>query len=281
MSEDVMDTQDPVVEPASEGQGAPSAEANNWYDTLAPEFKENPSIKKYKSPDEFVKGHLELTKLIGKDKIPVPGEKSKPEEWAMVYDRLGRPAKPEEYKLSEVELPEGLSVDESSLTAFKEHAHNIGLSQKQADDLWKFYTETQSNQYGQLAEQSQKVMQDAEKALRGEWGTAYSEKLSLADKVLKQAAGKDYDAIRAERGNDPKFIKMLANLGAKMSEDSLGGDSPQQFGKTPDEANAEIKKIQGEMISNPKHPLNDSFHPEHKIYKEKLDDLYRQANPNI
>jgi hypothetical protein len=276
MSEETVEpVEQPITQPA-EGEAKP-VESKAWYDTLSPEYRDNPSIKKYKSQDEFAKGFLEAQKFIGKEKLPLPGENAKPEEWAMVYDRLGRPAKPEEYKLSEVQLPEGLSIKEENLSAFKEHAHNLGLNQKQTDELWKFYSETQKQAFGEMVEQNQVQIQEAEKALRKEWGTAFSERLSLADKVLKQVAGEDYNDLRMKIGNDPKAIKMLAKLGASMSEDTLGVDNPKGFGKSPEEALSEIKRIQGEMISKKDHPLNDPFHPEHELMKKKIDDLYMQA----
>jgi len=274
------DTQAPVGEQDTQAPEATQATEKPWIESFSPEFRENPAITKYKSPDELAKGFLEAQKLVGKEKIPLPGENAKPEDWAMVYDRLGRPTKPEEYKLSDVKLPEGLQVEETYVQGFKAKAHELGFNNQQIDGLWKFYTDVQTQAYQKMVEDNQKANTEAEQSLRKEWGTAYQEKVALATKVLKLTAGDDFEVLKGKLGSDPLAIKFLANLGSKISEDSLG-DAPKAYGMTPDEAKAEISKIQGEMISNPKHPLNDQFHPENKLMKEKLDNLYRQANPEL
>ena len=59
------------------------------------------------------------------------------EDWEEVYSKLGRPAKPEDYKYSFSEE----EINQDQLKNFNETAHRIGLLPKQAERIIKFYNE--------------------------------------------------------------------------------------------------------------------------------------------
>ena len=48
---------------------------------------------------------------------------------------------------------------------------------------------------------------------------------------------------------------------------------------TPDEAKAEIKRIQGEAASNKEHAYNNKLHPEHAAIVKRLSYLHQMAYP--
>src|SRR5579885_1096121 len=76
-------------------------------------------------------------KLIGRDPetmVVIPGPDDA-EGWARLWQKLGRPEKPEEYKFAAPQLPEGLTLDESLHQAFTAKVHELGLSQRQAEQL--------------------------------------------------------------------------------------------------------------------------------------------------
>ena len=60
----------------------------------------------FKTPADLAKSWVNAQKLIGKEKIPLPGEKATKEDWDVVFSRLGRPEKPEGYTLPEIEVPD-------------------------------------------------------------------------------------------------------------------------------------------------------------------------------
>lgn len=269
-----MPEEEPVItENSEETQTQETQTEKSWLETLSPELRENPNVTKFKSPEDMAKSWIEAQRIIGKEKIPVPGEDAKPEDWDMVYDRLGRPKDADSYQLPEVEMPKGLEFEEENLKEFRAQAHKLGLTQKQVEGLFSYHADTQKQSYQQMVEQSEKDSQEAEKALRKEWGTAYGEKLQMANKALKMAAGDDFDKLNAKIGNDPVAIKALANLASKMSEDTLGPGNNKNFSRTPEAAKAEIAKLQKQLMGM------DSLDPERKFVREKLDVAYREAYP--
>ena len=44
----------------------------NWYDSLPDEYKSNPNVTKYKSQEELLNGHINLTKKIGEKGLTKP-----------------------------------------------------------------------------------------------------------------------------------------------------------------------------------------------------------------
>lgn len=246
----------------------------DWRTSLPNELRENPSLARYKGVSDLASAYLSAEKLVGHEKIIVPGKDAKPEDYnALVFDRLGRPKAAEEYALPTVELPEDFpKPDEATLTSFKTEAHRLGLLPHQVAGLYQWQMQQQVGQFGQFRESQTKGYEATQKALRTEWGAAYPERVALAQKVLKLASGKDYDALaQSGFGNDPRVIRALANLGAKISEDQLGEGTPRGLTQTPSEAQSEINRVMGDQ----KNPYFEPNHPEHKAAVEKMQSLFR------
>src|SRR3990167_5333183 len=60
---------------------------------------------------DVLKGYAEGQKMIG-GSVRIPTDQAKTEEWDQFFTKLGRPAKPEDYKLTKPEkLPDGVQWD--------------------------------------------------------------------------------------------------------------------------------------------------------------------------
>ena len=119
-----------------------------WLDTLPEEtrnaipeeYRGDPNVTKYKDIGEFFKGHKNLVETVGKKGVIVPGEKADPKEWEPVYNALGRPEKPEGYKITMPEkLHASIKPTPESQAEFHKIAHSLGLSNKSADGLNAWY----------------------------------------------------------------------------------------------------------------------------------------------
>ena len=109
----------------------------NWYDSLPDEYKSNPNVTKYKSQEELLNGHINLTKKIGEKGLTKP---ETDEDWNNAYAFLGKPETIESYKYTpNEELPDEIQLDEQMATSFKEVAHEIGLNPNQYEKLMSSY----------------------------------------------------------------------------------------------------------------------------------------------
>jgi len=268
---DNADTQ--VVGNADTQQGA------DWKSSVDEGLRSHPSLEKFKAPGDVFKSYVELEKLVGKEKLPIPTEKDGKELWDVVYSRLGRPAKADEYKLPDVKRPDGYpAFNPEEIKPILQKAHELGLNNNQIAGLYQSFMEGEISKYGQFKEQSETSKLNAETTLRKEWGSSFDEKLGVAKRVLNEYGGAESQAWAEQNGNDPVLIKLLANVGKRLSEDGIGGKAA-SFSMSPEEANAEIRKIQGEAMLNPKHPYVDRSNPEHEVVMNRMKTLYAMAHP--
>lgn len=263
------------------GNQDPEGGAVDWKSRITDEgLKSHASLEKFKTEQDLFKSYVNLEKLVGKEKLPVPTDKDGKEIWDAVYSRLGRPESPKQYKLPELKRPEGFpEADPKEIEGILAKAHELGLSNKQIGELYKGFMEGEFSKYNLHNEQKTQKRLDAETQLRKEWGKSYEEKVGKAKVVLNNFADDDIKKMVEEGlGNDPRFIRFLNNVAGKLSEDALGGKSS-GLSMSPDEANAEIARIRGEAMTNPKHPLVNKEHPEHDMMVQKMSKLYHFANP--
>ena len=71
----------------------------NFKDVIPEKYKDEKAIE-FTSMDDFVKSYLSAQRLVGANKVAIPNKMATDEDWEEVYSKLGRPAKPEDYKYS-------------------------------------------------------------------------------------------------------------------------------------------------------------------------------------
>ena len=259
------------------GQGGEGGGAD-WRSSLPDNIKAHPVFQKYQSPNEALAAFVDVQKLIGPEKIIMPSKEADDKEWnERVFDRLGRPKKPEEYALpTDLQIPKELPVSEKLVQGFREQAHKLGMLPKQFQGMYKWFMNEQIAQYNDMLAGRKKGMEEATTNLRTEWGAAFDQNVSLGEKVLQSFADENIinDIKSSGVNNNPSFIKFLAKVGQAMSEDQLTG-KPQTLTMSPEEAQAELSK----MENNFEHPLYKEQHPEHDAAMKKRDMLYRMAFP--
>jgi len=273
--------EDKMADNQDQQQNADNQDQQNqqqdWKQGIDESLRNHPSLEKFKDIKDVVKSYVEIQKLVGMDKLPLPKDLSKatPEEWATIFSRLGRPEKADGYKLPELQRPEGYpEPDLEETKALLNESHKLGLLPQQLAGLYEFFMKGEFAKFNKFTQDSEKERFDAETSLRREWGKAYEEKVSKAKALLVQYGGEEIKDFIEDWGNEPAFIKFLANIASKMSEDALGG-KPVGIIKTPEEAKVEIAKIMGDS----KHPYFDAQHPEHELAVKKMEDLHKQAYP--
>lgn len=263
----VMDNQDPdIVVDSGEVE---KQEAKGWYSELGSDFANNPSITKFKDAKSLAKSYLELQKVIGKDKVVLPTEKSSPEEWREFYRKIGTPEGIDGYQVEDNDLPDEAKISDEGLAAFKEKALELGLTPKQFGELYNLQTELLRNSFNQHKESFEKMKSDSETGLRKEWGKAYDVKIDNAQKVINHFfKGKDINQAFEVLANDKGFIKAMAEIGESMGESVASGGSARMT-LTPEEAQNEINQL----VADTKGPLYDNLDPRHLSTKQRYFDL--------
>lgn len=275
-----------AIDPATgkeAGTGTGTATLPEWAKSLPADLQAHPSASKFKDPGEIFKSYIEAEKLVGAPdrRLLLPPEGAKPEDFLPIFDRLGRPKTADEYGaaalLQGIKLPEGFTLPVEGFNEFAKIAHSIGMPKSMFEKVVNYYAEQQGKSFEGLRGAQEKLVNDAETSLRKEWGLSYEQNRGIALKALKVMYGKDADTMAQQYGHDPNFVKGLHAIGTKLSEDVLGEGGARSYTMTPEQAQQEIKKIQGDMT----HPVWNAEHPEHKAAKAAWDNLYAQAYPGI
>jgi len=266
----VVDNQDPEVTPV----------VKDWREGLDPSIREHPSLKNFKNEGDLAQSWVSAQKLIGRDKIPVPGEKATKEDWDTVFERLGRPKDVNGYTLPEIKLPEGYPpADERFMNDFKGKALELGMLPAQVNGLYEWFMGEQVSQFNQFGQQRETAKGEAENALRKVWGKAFEQNFALAENAVNKYGTDTFVAKLKASGlnNDPDMVKFIADMAQNFSEDKIAGGRGRGLTLSPEEAKAEINKIQAEAMKDKHHPMNNKHHPEHQMFLDKWRALHEQA----
>jgi hypothetical protein len=218
-------------------QGSPSPEENtsketpSWFQNVADtELREFIQNKGWKDPAEMAVGYRHLEKLVGGEKVPLPKGETDTEGWDRVYKALGRPAKPEDYQLPDLE----------SAAAY----HKLGLTARQATGLsaWQDTLKAAQEQREKDEAAAQRAQQLA--AVRKEWGGEFEENVRLGKRAVREFALEgSVDALEAALGSG-ELLKLTAKLGRGLKEDSFAGSAVPAAGLTKEGAKEELALLQ-------------------------------------
>lgn len=250
----VTGTTTPPGETDSAGQGSASgaAKTNAWTDGLSDEFKGYIEHKGYKTAEDVLKAHKSLEKFIGipKDEILRMPKADDAEGWKEFNAKLGKPEKPEGYKIEAPKEGGDPKFVEWAKTAF----HDSDLTAKQAEKMlgqWNEYVKgMQDTQQKEIARQSQ----EQATSLESEWGRAHEQNTNLAKKAAttflegdEASKQQTIEKLQTVLGYD-KTMKLFHAIGSKMSEDNfISGDSASGFKGilSPNAAKARIQELTG------------------------------------
>lgn len=247
----------------------PQAEAQTtdtgatFLDTLPEDIRGEPSLKNFTNSGDLAKSFIHAQRMVGMDKIPVPGKHSTEDDWQVIYDRLGRPSDPNEYAFEN----SSFQADDPGVAEFKKVAHAAGLNPSQANKIMQFYDGLQQSSAETVTANEQKVREESELELRKDFGLAFDKKVQQADDVFQKFFPNEMKDVKLANGNllgnEPIFIKALAKLADNFSEDSM--QSENDLTLTPDDAQKEIDKLM-----SPGTPYWDKKHPGHQAAVEEV-----------
>lgn len=276
----------PVVEnpetPAVETPVTPAPITTGWKSGLSPDLKNSPLVQKFEdTPDGLVKAlesHINLEKLLGHDKVPIPKDINDVEGWNRFSKAMGIPDKAEGYGLADVNMPESMKGMTFDKNKFAEVVHAHKLTPNQAKGLWEAYTRMNIEAYNSAMQEHQKTLTDTVNKLKGEWGDTYQVNVELGQMVInKFSPDQDTnDWLTAIFSSDPRGVKFLAQIGEQFAENKVGDFSYKRFSLSPEQAKDEIQKI----IKDPKHAYNNekATPKEHQAAVDYVNNLYLVVN---
>lgn len=267
----------------------------DWRAGIAPEYKDLHQVKTAKDINDVLKWGVNSEKMVGADKLVLPGKDAKPEErdaaLGAIFDKLGRPKEPTGYTFPEVKDRPYTDADKALQGAFAPVAHKLGLTQAQVDGVAKFQTDLAMKGI----EAATKAAADNEAALRKQHGEQFDAKMEAGNKALDAAlrsAGIDVNAFRQMKladgsyvGDSMQTVGLFIAIGEMMGETAFnggqgGGGAGGGFGAfaSPKAAKAELDKLYSKDFLDPKHPYNDKRNTMHGQWTDRVMKLEAVAN---
>ena len=260
---------------------APAMDANDWRSSLPEDLRGNATLQNYKGVEDLAKAHVHAQRLIGAEKIPLPGKDASPDDWNAVWNRLGRPENADGYQLPEDLMPEGVELDSTLTKTYLEKFHEAGLSQKQAEHILRSHG-TVIKEMIDAQEQSHKESIDMGRStLRKEWGRAYDQNLDHARKQIREFGSPELQARFTDEAllADPALTRMLATIGTHMRGDiGFGAANSDSRAMSPDQAQTKINELMFDMAFQ--QARSDPASPGHRAANEKWRQLHEYAAPS-
>lgn len=256
-----------VNTPPATAQGG----VKDWRLGLPQDLQEDATLRKFSDIPSLAAAYINAQKLIGADKIAIPGKHASEEDWMGVYKKLGLPEKIDEYNLN---INESATIDKEFVNQFKENAYKFGILPSQAQKLADWFSEVNSKAEEKLLTDTRASQEQELAGLKSEWGKSFEANISRAQLVLKNFA--DPETLQhlddAGLSNDTKLIKLLAKVGTKLYGETkiVGGETGGAGAITP----AEAKKTIDSIMDNTNHPYFQKDHPGHKSAVTEVEKLF-------
>ena len=257
-------------------EAAESFMQTNWQHALPKEARENPNVSKYKTSDDFVKGHLSAVERVGKS-IIIPDEKATPEERKAFKMKLGVPETADGYTLKAPEkLHAGAQATPEIEKAFKAYVHKHDLTKAQAEGMYPEFLLMASQNIERMEAAQKEKSVAAQTELKGKWGNDYDNNVALATKAAETFFGTELGKTFIDK---PEFIEKLHHLGKAISEDMvkvIQGSVPSGDQTVVAAAQKELSAMESEYLTGKGAWANEED-PKHEEALLKVTDLRRKV----
>lgn len=250
--------QDPTQPTSDPKEGATDATDTllNWRDLADPDIRNAPSLKKYKTIGEALKGLVHLSQYMDSS-IQIPREGAGDAQWRVIWEKLGCPKSPSDYTIADPPMGQdeqghARTLAPNFLVSLLDAAHVAGLTQKQAQAFVDFAARTvvqsENIQAGELAMQKAAAERELFEAFAGDAATMIQKAVMAMSRMGEGRYGggayaqRAAEKIRASHlGNDVDVIAMFANVWDNFSEG--------QFIEGSDGSMSSIDQIQADITA--------------------------------
>ncbi len=256
----------PIIAPETAQQPT-----GQWFDSIKDDgMRGYVEAKGYKGVEDIITQQQNYEKLISAEKagntLIMPGADATPEQLSEFYNKLGRPAKAEEYGLDKME---GSNPEFSAQV--QNWMHELGLNKTQATALAEKYNGYAASQVATMQQHADVERQNAEQSLKQEWAQNYDRNIELSRRAARAAGIDDAKAGTLERAfaTNPELVamggvgflaKMFNTFGSGLSEHRIAGTggNASPFGLSLEGAKAELQGIMGDASKREKYLSGDA-----------------------
>ena len=205
-------------DPNTPNEGDQTPGKDKWVYQLEKDLQEDDRIVSLGGPTKLARAYLDTVGKV-ENMLELPGEEADAESVNTFYGRLGRPEKADAYDFKGVEKVE--LVKDEEVLAFKQKCFDLGLSQKQAHNLYKTSMSDLTTQ--QTANKEARTKRDIE--WKGELEKEFGDKtpviIEQATRAFTEVGGKEVAELFKSVGMDqhPALIKGFSKI-----FEQLGGD---------------------------------------------------------
>jgi len=256
---------------------------------LPEDMRSDPLFRNFDGEDstealgKMAKSYVNAQKLIGADPnavLKIPSNDEDP-AWNDVYNKIGRPEKPDDYNMDALKDVPG--VEEDKLKEIAEVAHKNGVSNKALGAILDTYKTQIEGMSGKSEADLDRTYSEYEQQLKGHFGDAYDQRTQKIASELKSKADPEFLQLAADYPwvfDHPAVIKTFDAFIRSTSEDSgpRDGKGAGDHAMTPAEAEAEIRSMEGDpsIVKI----LMDPSDPRQKDLVAKRAKLFAMANPS-
>ena len=232
--------------PAAPQAPVQDAAPQSWYSGFDEPTRGYIESKGFKDPGAVVTSYQNLEKLMGHDRagrtVVLPKDETDADAYNAIYDKLGRPADPADYKLA---VPEGDQGDFAKMAAGK--FHELGLTTKQGQALAEWYNGQVGEMGGAHTAQIEQRRDSDFAQLEKDWGNEFNVRAEVAKRAMSSlgltpeqgAAMEDAIGVATAAKMFEQMGKMMSEHGAKGFENMGSG----KFNSSPEEARHQINAL--------------------------------------
>lgn len=290
----------PPATPPASYIGPDGTFTDGWQTNLVPEeFRGKPVYGKIGSAKDALRQIGYLDSMVGKKGVIVPGEGSNPTEIAEFRHAIGVPESADKYTYQPKADLTLVDMSQEAMKPALDAMHKAGFTQAHVNTALEQFTGFMVEMEKSVNEQNDKAVQEAEEKIAEFSGSAYDQRLHLANlaidkltadwKIERKAAlfdpetGLINDPAHAEL--KPYLMDFLANMGQKMTEHRvIAGDVQAANMLTPDQCKARIAEIEsapGFILVDAKGQImkDTGRMDQYKVLAAERDKLYRMMMP--
>lgn len=246
-----------------------------WQGELGDEYKDDKTLAEIKDIPGMAKMLVSAQKMVGVDKVALPGVDATEDDWSAFFTSIGRPSDSTGYDLEKpTDFPEELPFDSQFLEDFKGTAHKMGLLPSQAKKLFEWYNGITKTTYDKNKTALDDMKTGTVKGLREKWGDKFNENMKKALTAVRTFVSPE-DVEKFDKqglGNIPWLVEAFARIGGTVSEDKLALSHITDNATT---AQAEINRIMGDL----NHPYHKAEAPGHVEAVHKMQEFYKIIHP--
>jgi hypothetical protein len=162
---------------------------DNWRENIAGDDEKSlKQLQRYGTPEDVWKKTISLQQKLSSGEYKMALSKDPTDEELQEFRQInGIPGKPEEYDLK---FDNGLVIgddDKPIIDDFLKSAHEVHMQTEQAKKAVEWYYKELDRQNQEQEEKDQKAVENAEDALRQEFGNNYRREMSLVNNFLASA----------------------------------------------------------------------------------------------